>query len=784
MPEAGPFGEVLRRYRRAAELTIEDLSAASGVSVRAIGDMERGRSRGPQRRTVAALADALRLEPDDRRVLEGAAQAGRPRAAAPAPGGCEPPRGTGDFTGRHAELARLTRLADEAAGDGPSVVATVSGGPGIGKTALVVHAAELLADRFPDGRFFVDLRGMDAVPTAPGAALTRLLRAFGVADGRIPQDEEERAGLYRAELRDRRSLIVLDNVTDEAQVRPLLPGGGRSLVLVTSRRSLAGLEGVHQLPVAGMPPEDSVTMLRRILGGGGDGDHGRDDDLDAVARLCGHLPLAMRIAGNRLLTRPGWTAGQLAGRLADEERRLDLLAAGDLHVAAAFALSYRHLSERAAALFRRLSLVPGPDFGVEIGAVLMGAAPEEAEDALEELVELGLLQAPYVARYRLHDLVRLFARARLAEEEPEDVRRAQRRRLNSWLLDVTTAAGRWFEPEYGEAPSGLDAFAPVRTREEARAWLEEESENWLGALRSAAEDGELARLVEAVGALHWFSDLVLHWEAWVEIFELSSDAARALGDGRAEAVHLNYLAWALCYCQGRPRDSVDRALQAYELASEGGDPREQGWAMQYAGIALQRIPGSLESAADHARRAIARFEEAEEWEGRRQAILAYGDALRRLGRPREALEQHRTVLEEVRGTAYRGMAYLRRTTLATALGRVAADHAELGEWREAADRLRESIPILRTHGGPVWVGQRSHELGVALRELGETGAARAAFEEALAAFDEIGDERADAVREEIAALDGQADRPSSHAPGAGPGSRQADPVNGGTDASR
>ncbi|GLY77526.1 ATP-binding protein [Actinoallomurus iriomotensis] len=782
MVRTGAFGELLRGYRHAAELTIEDLASASGVSVRAIGDMERGRSRGPQRRTVAALADALGLGPVERRALEDAARAGRPRAPASSAGGCEPPRGVGDFTGRAAELARLKHLTAEAAGDGPAVVATVSGGPGMGKTALIVHAAELFADRFPDGCLFIDLRGMDATPVAAGAALTRLLRAFGVAEARIPKDEEERAGFYRSALRDRRSLILLDNALDEAQVRPLLPGGGRSLVLITSRRSLAGLEGVHQVPLAGMPVEDSVAMLRRILGG----ERGGAGDLDSVAGLCGHLPLAMRIAGNRLLSRPGWTAGQLAGRLADEERRLDLLAAGDLHVAAAFALSYRHLSGRAAELFRRLALVPGPDFGVAIGAVLAGVTPDEAEDALEELVELGLLQAPYLARYRLHDLVRLFARARLTEEEPEDARRRVLRRMNSWLLDVTTVAGRWFEPEYGEPPAGFDGLVSLGTREEARAWLEGESANWLAALRSAAKEGEHARVVEVTGALHWFSDLVVHWDDWVELFELSSGAARALGDRHAEIVHLNYLAWALCACQGRFQDSVDRAMRAYELAVEEGDLREQGWALQYAGLALRRIPGSLEAAADHTREAIARFEAAEEWDGRRQAMSAYGDVLRFLGRPREALAQHRALLEELRDPAYRGGPFLRRTTLALVLARLGADHAALGEWRAAADSLRESIPLLRTQGGPLWVGDRSHDLGVALRELGEAEAARKAFEEALACYAAIGDERAESVRAEIAALDGgsQAERPGVRASGPGPKVRQAGTANEGTDASR
>ncbi|MDN3358578.1 XRE family transcriptional regulator [Actinomadura sp. DC4] len=750
MADAGAFGELLRRHRHAAALTIEDLSAASGVSVRAIGDMERGRSRGPQRRTVAALADALGLPSPDREAIEVAARAGRPRTGtAPSGGGCELPRRVGDFTGRRAELDWLERLAAKAGDDGPATIATISGGPGMGKSALVVHAAVQLAPYFPDGSLFVDLRGMDAAPVAAGAALSRLLKAFGVAEGRIPHDEEERAGLYRSLLADRRSLIVLDNAADEAQVRSLLPGGGGSLVLVTSRRSLAGLEGVHQLPLAGMPPGDAVQMLRGIVGEGRQG----DGDLDVVAELCGNLPLAMRIAGNRLLSRPGWTAGHLAGRLADEERRLDLLSAGDLHVGAAFALSYRHLSARAAELFRRLGLVPGPDFGAAMGTLLTGGSLDDAEDALEELVDLGLLQAPYLGRYRLHDLVRLYARARLADEEPE-TREAVRRRMNDWLLDVTVVAGRWFEPAYGEPPADYDGLVPLDTRDEAHVWLEGESANWLAALRSAAAEGRHARVVEVAGAMHWFSDRLVHWGVWREVFELSSGAANAVGDRRAEAVHLNYLAWALSYCEGRHQEGVDCALRAYELARELGDLSEQAWALQYAGLALRGIPGSNERVAAYARDAVALFSTAGDWDGYYQGMGAVGDSLRRLGRTDEALRHLNALVGELRDPEGKGTAYLREATMGRTLARIAACHVADGDWLAAATTLRTCLPLVREHGSVVEVADRCYELGQALHELGDIPATRAALEEALAGYRSLGDERAETVTKELASLDG------------------------------
>jgi transcriptional regulator with XRE-family HTH domain/tetratricopeptide (TPR) repeat protein len=748
MSDAPAFGELLRRHRHESELTIEELSAASGVSVRAIGDMERGRSRGPQRRTVSALAEALRLTADEQEALSDAAQTGRPRAAAPASGVCEPPRGIYDFTGREEEVAWLRELAMQVTSDGPATTATISGGPGLGKTALVVHAAELLAEYFPDGHFFVDLRGMDAAPLDAGQVLSRLLRAFGADERRIPQDEEERAGYFRALLRDRRSLVVLDNAMDEAQVRPLLPGGGDSLVLVTSRRSLAGLEGVHHLSLEEMSRDEAVALLQTIVG--------KDRaaaELDEVARLCGDLPLAMRIAGNRLLSRPGWTAGHLAGRLADEERRLEMLSAGDLHVAAAFTLSYQQLSSRARETFRRLALVPGPDFGIELGMVLAQSGPGDTEDALEELVELGLLQSPYVARYRLHDLVRLFARSRLVEEEPEEARQAAVHRINGWLLDVAIVAGRWFEPGYGAPPADWNGLVRLDTHEEAETWLKAESANWLAALRSAAEDGHHATVLEVADAMHWFSDRWLHWGYWHEVFGLSHEAAHAMGDRRAEAVHLNYFAWALASCEGRYAESADRALEALALARAAGDLGQQGWALDYAARATLQLH-DVERAAGYAREAAALFDAAGDADGYPQAVAVLCDCLRRLDRPREALQHNLTLLNTLRDPEFAISPNVRELSLGSTLARIARDKAALGRWPEAVDHFREAIPHLGHRGALFGVNPALCDLGRALREIGEMAAAREAFEEAIIGYLATGEaDTAAEIRRELSECD-------------------------------
>ncbi|XVU28654.1 helix-turn-helix domain-containing protein [Actinoplanes sp. CA-054009] len=347
MTGAPSFAATLRELRRAAGLTMDELAAASGVSARAISDMERGRSRRPQRRTVAALAGALGTGPGQRTRLMAAAQ-GRPLLPLPDP--AEP------FVGRDAELTRLRRLARRAAHERTAPVVVICGLGGSGKTALAVRAARELTASFPGGVYFADMSG------DPGDAL---LRALGVPERDIPADAEDRAGRYREAVRERAALVVLDAADDEAQVRPLLPAGGAALTLVTSRRLLSGLEAVHRIHLGPLDPADAARLV--------DGE---------VAALCGFLPLALRVV-----------AGQSADGLTAAERRLDRLAELGFPVEDVFARPCRALPPPAAEALRRLARDEAVD----------------DEDALEELVEAGLVEADG-AGYRLHELVRLFAR--------------------------------------------------------------------------------------------------------------------------------------------------------------------------------------------------------------------------------------------------------------------------------------------------------------------------------------------------------------------------------------
>ncbi|MEU7508654.1 helix-turn-helix domain-containing protein [Streptomyces lavendulae] len=453
------FAEVLRGHRHAARMTLERLAELSGVSARALSDMERGRSRGPQHGTVAALADALSLEGDVRERFVGLARDGRLRGHRERPGSpCELPCSVTDFTGRTAERVWLSRLVYEESAPGTGVVGLITGTAGLGKTALAVRAAHAVRPSFPDGVLFLDLCGMSRQPLSAGDALRSLLRALGVAERQIPDGVPGRASLYRSLLRDRRALVVLDNATSEEQVRALMPGGGASRVLITTRRLLAGLEGVRRLALGPLSLPESAQLLSGILGGGAVSD--RQPALTRLAELCGGLPLALRIIGNRLLSRPGWDADELAARLANEGCRLDQFTAGDLKIAHAFGMSYAQLSDSSRRMFRRLAGLPGQDFDADLAAVAAGVSVEDAWAALDDLVDLGLLHDGAAGRFRFHDLVRLFARDRLHREEPLAEREALSARVTSWLRRSVARHGRPGRPAAGPvAPSDAEAAA-------------------------------------------------------------------------------------------------------------------------------------------------------------------------------------------------------------------------------------------------------------------------------------------------------------------------------------
>jgi tetratricopeptide (TPR) repeat protein len=639
----------------------------------------------------------------------------------------------------------------------------VCGQPGLGKTAFAVHAAHALAPSFPDGQFAVDLRGMDPRPTLPHDALARLLRALGVAGDALPAATDDRGGLLRSLLRDRRVLLLLDNAADEEQVRPLLPGHGPSLTLVTSRQSLAGLEAAHRTELALLRREEAVELLTRIIGPERvtrESQAARD-----LAELCGHLPLAVRIAGQRLASRPGERIAKLVTQLAAQERRLDALRAGSLQVRAAFALSYRQLDPRARTVFRRAALADGPDFSPETVALLADVPPRQAARCAQDLTDAGLLQPdPSADRYRFHDLLALFAAEQLAEEDEPAQLTAARERADLWVLRRATAAARLFDtdprpddPGHADGPAhGGDpdpATAPA-DRERARAWLEAERAQWLAALRRVQAAGHHRQVVDAAEAMHWFSDRTLHWELWTEVFRRAVTSARALGSKRDEAVHLNYLAWAYNMCLYDHNAALATAEAALTVAREIDDRLQVGWALVYAAGALRRLGRTDESiarlrqAAEH----LALQPGAPSRLAELTALNMLGQHLRQAGRAAEALPIHR----RSEGVCLAGVPGKPRELvglyLALTRQHIGNDLAALRRWSEAEAPLRYAVRHFEAARMPAWSEPARLDLGIVLRHLARRREARAALTEAHDALARLNNPRRHEAAEELGRL--------------------------------
>lgn len=734
------FGRLLRELRRNRRLTIEELAEASGISGRAIGDMERGRSLRPHRGTVTALGQGLRLDEAAHAGLLAAARAGRPGPKPAVPASASPwtlPRGVRDFVGRHTELATLRALAQQAGEDpdpaapgtrSPALpVVVVCGAPGSGKTTLAVRLAEECASSFPDGAFLLDMRGLDEQPLSAARAMSRLLGAWGVGDAELAASgDDERLTRYHAITAGLRAVLVLDNAGSEAQVRALLPREGRSLVVVTSRRTLAGLEGARRLELGALTGDESASLLRAVVGAG------RVDAEPAAARSvtesCGHLPLAVRVAANWAATRTNWSLRRLADRLADEDRRLDTLSAGDLRVNSAFSLSYSRLDPAAARMFRLLSLMPGADFSAPPAAVLAGVPLPDAEDVLEELLEAGLLMTSRGDRYRFHDLLRLYAGARHRAEDGEESA-AARSLLRSWLLDTAVLAGRWYEPGFGAPPPDPDRLITLDDPEQALHWIKAESDAWLSAFRETTEH---TRVTEVAEAMHWFSDQWVSWGHWTEIYERASEAAAALGDTALEATHRNYLAWAYWACDHCPDQALAAATRALGLARESGDVIQEAWAHLYLGW-VQNAVDDVPAAAANIRRATGLFAEADDVNGYLTASSGIIRVLEKAGRPEEAVATYREIIDAL-GASRAGdrvPVNVREITTLNATYNLSFVRLNQGKWAEAVEALRSIVGQFDSRGWDKQAGRVHLHLAHALRHLGEDVEAGAEYRTVL-----------------------------------------------------
>jgi tetratricopeptide (TPR) repeat protein/transcriptional regulator with XRE-family HTH domain len=733
----GVFGQLVIRYRRRSGLTQEELADRSGVSVRTIRDLETGRRRLPRPGSVRLLAEAFELEGTEREQFQRQASGvDEPAPALARTGGPVPaqlPADVHPFIGRAAELRALaTRLAGR---DGSGLY-VLSGTAGVGKTALAVHWGHLVRDEFPDGQFYVDLRGYGpGQAMQPGEALSRFLSALGVPGPEIALDVDERATQFRTRLAGRRVLIVLDNAATVEQVRPLLPGAGRYLVVVTSRDSLAGLvarDGAYRVELGLLAVDDARGLLRQLVGDRVDAQPSAAAEL---AAQCARLPLALRVAAELAVSRPDATLDELVADLADESVRLDLLNAGgdpQSAVTAVFSWSVRHLDPATARTFRLVGLHPGPDYDAYAVAALADCDLSAARHRLRLLTQAHLVYAVGAERFGQHDLLRAYA-AQLADAtDGDDARAALDRLFAQGQATASAAMDSLYPAEVDRRPRAPRWPGPapdLTDRAAALSWLDVHRAALVTAVAHASGHGRPAAAVELARTL--FRYLVAgHFTDAVTVWEHAHAAARAAGDRAGEAEAL----FALGTVHGRrgryelARDHLERALRLWQ---EVGDRVGQGRALGNLGAAEQRI-GRLPVAAGYHARALVLFDAAGDRIGAARARNNLGEIARRLGRYEEAGEHGRGALaiyREIGDGAGEAAALLNLAELDNHQG----DHAS------ALDNLARARAIYRQHGhrsGEAWT---LHSLGTAHNGLDRPRDAITHHRQALRLFRLIGE---------------------------------------------
>jgi tetratricopeptide (TPR) repeat protein len=742
-------------------------------------------SAGPVVAEGAGPAERLRrrFQPFVRTVFERVVPARQGRSAdwhSPR----ELPHDVRGFCGREAELERLDSLLSQGT---PAVGVTVFDGPaGVGKTALAVHWAHRMAGRFPDGQLYLNLCGFDPHqrPMSQADALRKLLGALGVNAQQIPADLDDQTRLYRSVVAGQRLLIMLDNARSAEQVRRLLPGQATCFVVITSRNRLEGLiasDGATRINVDVLPPPEAVALVSGVVG---EARVAAEPEAGAeLAKLCGYMPLALRIVAERVARYENVRLAELAEELlTEQDRLLDRLSNGDdtTTVRTVFSWSYNALPPDAARLFRLLGLHRGPDVSTPAAGALAGAGTTQVRHLLDVLSSAHVLEEIGRDRYRLHDLLRIYAAERAMAEDTDEDRNDAIRRLLNWYLHSADAAARVLAPQRRRAalgkPAGTVQPLTFKTYQYALIWFKAERANLVAATRQAEEVGEYAVAWKLPAALLGFFNLRKHWADWISVHRTALQAARKLADPYAEAWTLNSLGIAYYdlrwftkaadyfqraleirqriedrYGEGSTLDNLgntlrklrrfDEAIGCYQRAlamfGEISDRYGEGSTLRNLGGAYRGLR-RLDEAADHYRRALLIWQELGERYGEGNTLSNLGDIHRKLGRFGEAVDCYQEALLICREID-------NRYGEGAVLDNLGDIHADLGRHDDAIDHYNQALRISQEIGDRFAQGNTLDNLGCAEYKAQHLPAADRYLRQALAMRQEIDDRRGEAI---------------------------------------
>lgn len=619
------------------------------------------------------------------------------------------PAAAGSFTGRVGERDLLAAM--------DTGVATIAGMPGIGKTALAVQSAHQLRDRYPHGQLFVDMRGFSpgTKPVAAAEALAGFLRALGVPAGDIPEDPGERAARYRSTLAGRRMIIVLDNVSDEPQARPLLPGTAGCLTIITSRRQLAGLDDTVPLRLEVLDRSDAVELFQRLSGSTADG-----EVVGEIVDLCGRLPLAIRIASARLRSRRSWTPRTLRDRLADAEHRLSELDAGDRGVAAVLQTSYDDLDPEPRRLLRELGRFPGLRFDRDAAAALLGATEATTETLLDELLDANLLEEHADGRYGMHDLIQEFA-VQLAEHHPDPGDAALRRLVdlyNRTVHDCCAAAGLIIYPD--PPPEAVPWQPSFPDEESAGDWYTREVDNLGAVSRLAFERGFDRQVWQIAQSAAIWDTVYIEPRRELAISELGLAAARRSGpahvQGRmllrvalareagldnAHAIHLINRSRCLFHFE-RFAEALELLTTARTVLPAEGEAREHARIDSFLGRAYQGV-GDHDLAIDSLGRVLAYCERTGDVDGRIAILDEIGMVHTGKGDPETGIDFHEKALHLASGrnNPYLAEVHSNYADALMAAGRFSDALDQYWEAESRAVAADETLAVRRAETGAV-----------------------------------------------------------------------------------